>query len=263
MKKLLFFFVFTPFIFSAQTLTLQPDGVNGKDALLLGCLPCGFATTNYGNHGDVTAAGWTNSSNDSPARSIIEFDLSAIPANAVVTSAFLSLYYNPNATSITAGHQSLQGSNEALIQRVTSDWDELTITWNNQPATTTSNQVTLPESISSSQNYTDINVTNLVQDMVNNPTSSFGFLLRVVDESPYKKLTFASSDNANSNLRPKLVVNYLDVTSVDELNGTSNEPVTLLKIVDSMGREVNQLTSNLLFYIYSDGTVKKIVRTEL
>ncbi len=41
---------------NAQTLTLQPDAIAGKDALL-----GSFAnTTNYGSHPDQNAVAWTN-----------------------------------------------------------------------------------------------------------------------------------------------------------------------------------------------------------
>ena len=116
MKKLLFILLLTPLFVNAQTLILQPNGVNGKDALLLSCIPCGYSTTNLGNSGDLTSSGWTNGGNDSDVRGIIEFDLSSLPASALITSAYLSLYYNPNPSSTDTGHLTLTGSNESVLQ---------------------------------------------------------------------------------------------------------------------------------------------------
>jgi hypothetical protein len=259
LKKLLFILLLTPLFVNAQTLILQPNGANGKDALLLSCIPCGYSTSNFGNSSDFTSSGWTFSGNDSDVRGIIEFDLSSMPASALITSAYLSLYYNPNPSSTDTGHSILTGSNESIIQRVITSWDETTVTWDNQPSTTSLNQVTLPQSISQTQDYTNIDVTNMVQDMVDNPATSFGFLLRLVDETPYKQLTFASSDNMDPNILPKLEINYLDLTSV-ELVGTNGKPLEVVKIVDFLGRETVEKPNTLLVYVFNNGTTKKVFR---
>jgi hypothetical protein len=85
---------------------------------------------------------------------------------------------------------------------------ETTVTWDTQPTTTTVNQVILPSSSTPTQDYPDINVTAIVQEMVTNPSSNFGFMLRQQTETVFKKMIFASSDNITPALRPKLVVNY-------------------------------------------------------
>jgi hypothetical protein len=190
----------------AQTLTLQPDPAAGKDAELFSCVPCGYNNKNYGTKKDLNAIAWTNSGNISNIRSLIQFDLSSIPANAVVTSALLSLYYNPSSTEGTHS-----GTNTALLQRVTSSWGELTVTWDTQPTTTTVNQATLPSSSSSTQDYPNINVTAMVQEMVTNPSTNFGFMLRQQTETIFRKMIFASSDNVTAALRPKLVVSYYTI----------------------------------------------------
>ena len=74
-------------------------------------------------------------------------------------------------------------------------WDESTITWNTQPSSTFENQVFISKSTSPTQDYTNMNVTNLVQDMIDDKASSYGFLLKFQIEEPYKILLFASSDN--------------------------------------------------------------------
>src|SRR5262249_35786347 len=147
----------------------KPDDseCGGKDALIADCVPCGYDTSNWGLHPDFAAAAWTNMGNPSNERSLVQFDLSSIPPSAQITSALLSLFHNPTPAS-APGHSQLSGPNDALLQRITSTWDEMTVTWNTQPTTTTQNQVTLPPSTSATQDYTNIDVTALVQDMVNN-----------------------------------------------------------------------------------------------
>lgn len=99
------------------------------------------------------------------SRSFISFDLTALPANAEIVSARLSLFGLPSYYTIPQGNQ---GANNLLIQRVLGDWNQTTVTWNTQPATTTSGQVELPQT-SATFNFDVINVdvTQLVQDMRN------------------------------------------------------------------------------------------------
>lgn len=198
--------------FAQSTLTLQPDAAAGKDAELFSCVPCGYDNKNFGTKKDLNAIAWTNSGNLSKIRSLIQFNLSSIPVNATVTDARLSLYHNN--TSSEGPHS---GGNASYLQRVTAAWVESTVTWNNQPPTTSSGQVTLSSSVSSTQDYVDINVTALVQDMVSNPATNFGFMLRLQTETIYKKLILASSDHITPALRPKLVVTYITPLPVEFL----------------------------------------------
>jgi hypothetical protein len=48
----------------------------------------------------------------------------------------------------------------------------------------------------------------MVQDMVTNPATNFGFMLRLETEILYRSLLFASSDHSNSALWPELTVSY-------------------------------------------------------
>lgn len=190
---------------SAQTLTLQP-GPAGKDAEIFSCVPCGYSTRNFGNIGDLCAVSWTNNGNSSKIRGLIQFDLSGIPTGSIINDARLSLYYNPNTDE--GQHFRYFGNNSALLQRITQNWNETTVTWNNQPTTTTHNQVVIPSSTSSTQDYPNINVTPLIRDMVNNPSTSFGMMLKLQYESHFRKLIFASGDYSVASKRPKLTVTY-------------------------------------------------------
>jgi hypothetical protein len=189
----------------AQTLTLQPDAASGEDALLASCISCGYSNTNYGTHPDIDAAAWTNGGDESNARSLLRFDLSSIPTGATVTNATLSLYFNP--TSSNGDHQ---GDNVALLQRVTSAWNEDLVTWDSQPGTTTVDQVVMPATISSTEDRPDIDVTALAQAMVADPAQNYGLLFRMQDETAYRRMNFASSDHPDPALHPRLVVTYTD-----------------------------------------------------
>lgn len=191
------------------TLTLQP-GAEGKDGYYNDLNPASIG----GNTTGFCAMAWTNSGNPVIVRAVIDFDLSSIPAATTIKSAYLSLYNDPTNLNNTGKHSEASvypltgGDNGAYLRRITSTWDESTICWNTQPTTTTTNQVSLAPSTDPHQDYTDINVTTLIQDIVNNKATSFGMMLILKTESYYRGLIFGSSDNADATNRPKLVVNY-------------------------------------------------------
>ena len=182
-----------------KELILQPDATAGKDARV----DTWHADNNLGERGDLMIKYWTIYGEIANTRAFIEFDLSSIPANSTIDSAKLSLYHWPDND-----HSTLSGSNVCWIQRVIEPWNENTITWNNQPATTTVNQSQLPESFYATQDYVDIDVTQLVQDIVDNSSASFGFMIILKVEDAYRALYFSSSDYMISAKHPKIVVNY-------------------------------------------------------
>jgi hypothetical protein len=189
-------------ITNAQTtITLQP-GSNGKDASIWGV----GTNDNFPDRHSLHAYTWSNSGTLSVVRSLIEFDFSSIPSNATITSAELSLYFNPNDSFNFANHS---GDNVLYIQQALSAWTETGVTWNNQPTTTTANQVIMPSAGTSTQDYLNIDVSAMVTDMFSSPSGNNGFLLRMENETSfYRAVVFASSDHPNANLRPKLVITY-------------------------------------------------------
>ncbi|MEP7169798.1 MAG: DNRLRE domain-containing protein, partial [Bacteroidota bacterium] len=152
-------FLLVGLVLHAQTtITLQPDSAAGKDARIDSYFP----NSNYGTYPEFLAGMWTSGGVWFTVRTLAQFDLSGIPANSVVNSAVLSLYFNPNNSNFNHVHS---GTNISYIQRVTANWQENTVTWNNQPASTTQNQATVPSSSTGSQDYPNIDVTQLVADM--------------------------------------------------------------------------------------------------
>jgi hypothetical protein len=188
------------------TVTLQPGAECGKDALIGSNVPTGTNIQNYGNNPEFNALAWTAGGSPSNHRALIEYDLSFIPAGSLVQSAYLTLYFNP--TSINPGHSITSGPNNSVINKITDAWSETGVTWVNQPSTTTLHQALLPASTSATQNYNNIDVTDLVQDFVNDPLMNYGMMLQLATESSYRSLVFASSDNQDSTIHPKLEVTY-------------------------------------------------------
>ena len=86
------------------------------------------------------------------------------------------------------------------------------MTWNTAPTTTTVNQVTMPMSTSLTQNYFNINVTQLAQVMVDTPATNYGFHFQLKTETYYRKLNFCSSDWTVASTRPKITIIYTNPT---------------------------------------------------
>ena len=206
---LLFFSLFVENIFSQTTLTLQPDAVLGNDAEVWDFDP----NTNYGNGVYVRANAWTWSGSPGIQRSFLKYDLSAIPSGATITSAQISLYSIDSPS--TEYNNPLSGSNAAYLSRVASNWNENTITWNNQPGVTTANQILLPQSTSGYEDYLNVDVTSLVADMTATPANNFGFRLALQTETNYRRLSFSSSDAANPGKHPKLKICYSSVGGIN------------------------------------------------
>ena len=188
------------------TLTLQPGPSDGKDAEASSYSPnLVSAISPFTNLYD-----WTISGTPITKRFYLGFNISSIPTNAVVDSAFLSLSFGQ--TYIDNGgnyHDGHDGNNIFTINRVTSNWQQNTLTWNTQPSFVATNQVVIPAYTNNRQHYPKMNVKNLLADMVANQTSSFGFCIKHQIEMVYKLTFFATSDEVNNpTLRPKLQVYY-------------------------------------------------------
>lgn len=203
------------------TVTFKPNATVGKDAVLIketNGRSNRYDNTNYGNYPELSMLSWTDvgSSYTLANRSLIKFtQLNSIPSNAFVVGATLKLYGVPNSTNFPHGNTSVPSGNASCIQRVISNWDENTVTWNTQPTATGTGQINIPSSTSQwNFNYTNnsTELINMVQNMVSNPNSNYGFMIRLQgqddDVASTRSMLFASSDHSNSALWPTLIVTY-------------------------------------------------------
>jgi hypothetical protein len=186
-------------LFAQHQLVLQPNATDGKDVKIRG--RADELNLNIPDDKVIHLYAWTNSGVPNKQRIFIQFDWSSLPQNAVIDSAVLTMYH----TSLynTPDHS---GANEFWIRRVTGHWAEDSITWNNQPGVDTTNQVYIPQSTSSTQDY-HMNVTQLVKDIFKSG-NNYGFRMSLNDESPQRNVSLASSDHPDSTKHPKLVIYY-------------------------------------------------------
>jgi len=199
---------------SQQAVVFTPS----KDAYLYMTLKPGYeyyANTNYGMINRFYSGEWSASNYRVNQRSLLDFDLTRIPAGAIILEAKLSLYSMQPQISDDYRHISYlirqstsYKTNASNLERITSSWTETGVTYNTQPTTTTNNRIVLPESEAYDQNYLNIDVTALVQDMVNSPAQSHGFMLQLANESKYSRMAFCSRDYVDPARWPKLIIKY-------------------------------------------------------
>lgn len=154
---------------------------------------------------ELAAAAWTNAGSPALTRGIFKFDFSNIPANATIVSAKLTLYSDPTPLNGDMVNANYGDNNSMLLQKVTSAWSN-NVTWQNQPSTDASKQITLPHTEKSFEDLKDIDVTNLVKDML--PNKNFGFLIKLQNERPFNSRVFCSSKYPDATKHPKLVIQY-------------------------------------------------------
>lgn len=165
-----------------------------------------YPDTSFPGHHDLLSIAWTRQGVLAIGRTFFKFNLTGIPSNAQITSAYLNLYANPDPWN--PHHYWLDGTNESYLRRVVSNWNVNTVDWINQPAYTTLNQIFLPQSYDSMENYLNIDVKTHIQDMVQNPSSNYGFMLQLNYESIYRCMNFASYICIDTSKRPLLIITY-------------------------------------------------------
>lgn len=167
------------------------------------------ANINYGSLPRISAVAWTNSGSPSYFRTLLDFNLTAIPEGSSIQSATLYLYSDParSGSSDANGNSQLSGSNAFYLEKVTTEWDEFTVTWNNQPATTTTDRIWVGPSTSTTENR-QVDLTSTVQGWLNDPVSNNGLKMILENEVHFRSRNYASTNHSNSSLHPRLVVTY-------------------------------------------------------
>lgn len=207
--KLFFLFLSSVFFQSVNAQTTITVPANADAQLFLQ-----GASNNYGgcsylgiNRGPTVYVG----------RGLIRFDLSLIPANAKIVSATLQL-------------EKFGGTSTGLVDvlQVSNAWDEGTncgaagtgatwqrrnanIFWNSPGGDVTSPSVLSSTTVNADGTYS-WSVTSAVDAWINDKHPNYGFLLRYRTENhtSNEDVLFADRTNANTNIRPKLIVTYYD-----------------------------------------------------
>ncbi len=179
---------------------LRPGPGDVKDAVVWSMQ--GMEDQNLGDAGALPAMAWTWNGDAGVQRSYLEMPIPPPPNSS--SDPIIHAELRLSATSY--GHSPLDGPNDFWVRRITGPWQENTITWNNQPATSATPAVLAPASTSQHQAYA-LDVTDLVWNLPMG-TTRVGFMLQLATEELYRRVHFASSDHPDENLRPELCVRY-------------------------------------------------------
>jgi len=172
---------------SAETVTIQPGPIIGKDAFVLDDLP----NDNYGNNADLRVSGLS-----AGARylSCIEFNGldNYIGGGHTITTAQLSLYLHNGS-----------GTGTISLFIVTSAWNENTITWNNLPGIEATAFIT--DTFNPTAGWKTYDVKSTVQDWLDGTKPNYGFLVRGNAGESFSS-NYRSSDFTTDTDRPKLIL---------------------------------------------------------
>jgi hypothetical protein len=176
-------------------------------------------STNHGNSIAVTAGVGTNGGTPQLSRFLVRFDLGQVPAQATISSAMLTIFTN---TAINGGNNTSGGSNAGYVNRVSKDWNDNLITWSNQvPYSATSRASTVASTSAGQDVQTDVK--DIIQYLVSHPDENYGMMFTLQDEStssPTRKVNCSSVEATDSNKRPKLVINYLIPTGLNDISSS-------------------------------------------
>ena len=176
-----------------ETVEIQPGGTDGKDAYVNDI----SKTTNYGDNWGLYIGTQTG---PNIYRSYLQFDLNSVPPNAVILYARLGLHYSwswPNTSFYIS------------LYKVEESWGEDTITWGNQPASSSVVEGTTHIPASATNNFRWWYINNLVKGWYDGSISNYGMVLEDTDESSWESAkTFYSSDLLDASKHPKLVIDY-------------------------------------------------------
>ncbi len=180
--------------YPVRYITIQPGPEDEKFTTVINYLPeAFFSNTSYifiGKFGGIFGV----------TRSLLQFDLSALPANASIMKAELKLYQFENV-----------GTDNFTIaaHRVTQSWNKSNINWNNQP-----DYRFFPEYISTvSVNWhywQSWDITTLVQGWLNGSIPNYGVVLKTTNESLMNNVSCINSyPTEDPFYYPKLEVTYV------------------------------------------------------
>ena len=197
-------------------LTLQ-QGLNGYAGTTDTLLDWWAKDTNYGNEPTFSIRGGNYDYGRQDIHSaLLRFDLSPLPAGASIGSARLEIYLTARSNA---------GSAYFSPYQVMRSWTELGATWNRATSSTfwglagcnsteppnqdrsaaATDMVQPPPSITNV--WVSLDVTDIVRNWVAAPATNLGVLLRDAGGNSVG-YTFASSENANTSIRPRLIIEY-------------------------------------------------------
>jgi hypothetical protein len=177
----------------------------------------GYPASNYGHTSDM----WTGfdhcETDGQVARSLLRFDLSAFGAGPPISRATLHIYL---INSCDIGER----SHQVTAYRVTSDWSETAVAWNNQPGFAEAyGSVSVP---SRHWGWYSLDVTGLVRGWLDGSYPNRGLLLRS-NESPgtdSARLGFSTRESPGTTKDPYIQIVRAGQAAAETVPALQREP---------------------------------------
>lgn len=150
-----------------------------------------FSTINYGSNLSMVAGRQYGN----VWYSFVEFDVSSFDLTNIIKEIKLRLYYSgviPDGVKVS-------------LYRVEGEWNEYGITYLNMPDS--SELLTDEFIINTNYRYVEFDVTNIVNNWVNNSVENYGFAVKLSDDSYDSQVVFKSRESYNP---PQLVIYHYD-----------------------------------------------------
>ncbi len=211
----------------AQNNTIILNHTQCKDAAI--DLANGVGTVNWGSLEESGMFAWTSGGKPVTGRALIWFDLSMFSVGhkinldpSQIKRATLHLYTPETPGFVPQGNR---GENLFQVFRITSPWNESTVTWNTAP--TYDATLYAKHDIVSVQYNTEIvtDVTSLIKKMALNNSTNYGLYIRLANESTYRSIAIGSRENPNPKYRP-----WLEIEMASSTTGTPEMAFTDMNI---------------------------------
>ncbi|MDH3629517.1 MAG: DNRLRE domain-containing protein [Gammaproteobacteria bacterium] len=199
-------------------LQLQPGAADGEDAEIWDQAP----NNNYGAADET----WVSSAVSDTTRSLLRFNLGAIPAGARIMRADLSLE-----------RESGSGADQPVsAHRIVNPWSEASVTWNQRESGTNwdtagadfDNMAITTTPVGPVNQRYAWNITSLVQGWVDGSYPNYGVaLVAAIAGMPGER--FYTSDETDETRRPRLMINY--TCACDEICARPQGGGNLLMVV--------------------------------
>ena len=158
-----------------------------------------YPTQNFGSENTSEVA---DSNGVETARSYLKFDVSSIPSNTIIHYALISLYYYDWEGT---------GEPEVGVYEVEDGWNEDTITWSNQPDSSSNPEYSIPIPPADPQKIEEYwDITDLAKGWINDNTHNNGAVFKFCNpcQGDITRRVFRSKESTVEYEKPKLVIAY-------------------------------------------------------
>ena len=155
------------------------------------------------------ATTWTWNGRPGTERMFFKLDIPELPMCSEIIDARLNLWaaLEINPSLGIPGQPTYGSNNAAKIFRVAEPWDSNNVSWVNFPRIDANDFIILSQSVSTAQDYLNLDATKMVQNMV--ALGNYGMLFKMDNETtPFNSMMFYHEKAILENKRPLLEITY-------------------------------------------------------